>query len=308
VELLVSGTFLGDIRATLTHGGKTAVLLNRVGRRNGALSGYGDDGCNVTIDDEAGNGDIHIYRLTLKGDEAMPLGGPVVGFWASDGRSAAGGAVLDTSPRDADLSVFDGLNGAGGWTLNIADLSGGNEHFLVRWLVRCQFTNELTKDNTESTLYAASDCGVFYLKNPENRTGPYKWLQATQSLGLPNVQVNALSYTGRSGLLSAGTYGRGVWRLPVGKSMIRSLGVFPNPPTRNTTAQGLVTLTRVASANTTVQLGSSADVTVPATVVVPAGQVNATFNVVLANTNRTPRWISAMVNGVSVVYSTFNVN
>ena len=59
----VDTVFNGDYYAFLTHNGKKAVLLNRVGRpeaNHGA--GYSDDGFDITLDDSATNGDIHVYR------------------------------------------------------------------------------------------------------------------------------------------------------------------------------------------------------------------------------------------------------
>jgi subtilisin-like proprotein convertase family protein len=140
VSLVISGdpTANGDYFATLTHGSGFAVLLNRVGRRSGESGGYADNGFNVTLDDEAANGDIHIYRLTAFGSHDTPVDvsytTPVTGAWAPDGRNASVSTVTDLSARvDNPLSAFDGLDPNGAWTLFIADVSAGGSGTLVSW-------------------------------------------------------------------------------------------------------------------------------------------------------------------------------
>ena len=85
--LHVTGGWNGDLYAYVTHSSGFSVLLNRVGRRGTDAIGYGDAGFNVTLDDQAANSDIHVYRFTLFGDHSTPVGGPLTGTWAPDGRA-----------------------------------------------------------------------------------------------------------------------------------------------------------------------------------------------------------------------------
>src|SRR2546425_13325656 len=73
VSLKLTGTWNGDLYCYLTHSSGYTVLLNRVGRRSTSSLGYGDEGFDVTFDDGATNGDIHVYRRTLNnGNETSP--------------------------------------------------------------------------------------------------------------------------------------------------------------------------------------------------------------------------------------------
>ena len=83
VSLTIFGGFNGDYYAYLAHDSGFAVLLNRVGRDSGSLFGYPDAGLNVFLDDQAPDGDIHVYRSTLN-----PSGGTLTGTWAPDARTA----------------------------------------------------------------------------------------------------------------------------------------------------------------------------------------------------------------------------
>jgi subtilisin-like proprotein convertase family protein len=128
VSLTVSGGFNGDYYAYLTHDTGFAVLLNRVGRDAGSLFGYPDGGLSVLLDDQAPNGDIHVYRSTLN-----PNGGTLTGMWAPDARTEDPASVLSTSSRSAYLASFSGLNPNGAWTLFIADLEPGSVGTLEGW-------------------------------------------------------------------------------------------------------------------------------------------------------------------------------
>ena len=62
-----------------------------------------------------------------------------------------------------------------------------------------------------STWYVGTDLGVFM-----TRDGGSIWENATAPLGLPNVQVNDVQVVPGTGHLYAATWGRGIWRLPIG--------------------------------------------------------------------------------------------
>src|SRR6266851_4555752 len=133
VSLKLSGTWNGDLFCYLTHSSGYTVLLNRVGRRASSSLGYGDEGFNVTFDDNATNGDIHTYRLKLNGSQSIPISGALTNTWAPDARSSDPSSVLDTNPRTAFLSSFDGLNPNGEWVLFVADMEAGDIYTLDNW-------------------------------------------------------------------------------------------------------------------------------------------------------------------------------
>ena len=131
--LNVDGDWVGDLYAQVTHDGQQAVLLNRVGRTLTAPLGYDDSAMDVRLNDAAPQGDIHIYRVTLSNDPAVPLNGPLTGLWAPDGRNVAPTTVLDTDPRIATLGAFNGQNPTGDWRIFLADVDPGGQNTLVSW-------------------------------------------------------------------------------------------------------------------------------------------------------------------------------
>ena len=124
VLLRIDGTWNGDLHVVLTHGPAQAVLLNRVG----VSGGYSDDGVNIRLDDQAGLGDVHVYRLTLNGSHLTAITGALTNDWAPDGR-----ATSPTGPRTAPLGRFIGLDANGDWTLHLFDRAGGDRHTNVSW-------------------------------------------------------------------------------------------------------------------------------------------------------------------------------
>ena len=128
VRLNIAGGFNGDYYAHLSHESGFSVLLNRVGRDTDNLYGYPDGGFDVTLDDQASNGDIHTYRSAVN-----PNGGVLTGVWAPDARTADPGVVLTASPRSVFLNSFVGLDPNGIWTLFVADLEPGSVGTLQSW-------------------------------------------------------------------------------------------------------------------------------------------------------------------------------
>ena len=129
VMLDLAGDFNGDLYLYLRHDTGLSVLLNRPGRTTGNLSGYDDSGFNVTFSDSAANGDIHLYR-----DVAPPAANSkLLGEWQPDARDDGFGLAFDTTPRNAFLNSFTGLNPNGDWTLFAADLAGGGTSAIESW-------------------------------------------------------------------------------------------------------------------------------------------------------------------------------
>ena len=133
VSLNINGAYDGDLYAFLTHGTGFAILLNRVGRTAADDLGYGDAGFNVAITYDA-VADIHDY-----GGNGGNL---VVGTFQPDGRNVSPYDVLDTTPRTAMLSSFNGVDPNGAWTLFVADASGGDLHELKSWSLQFQAVPE----------------------------------------------------------------------------------------------------------------------------------------------------------------------
>jgi len=134
VTLNISGGYNGDLYAYLVHDSGFAVLLDRPGRSVALPYGYSDGGLNVTLADGAANGDIHRYR-----NVTIPSG-PLTGLWAPDGRATSPFVALDTDARTTALSVFNGLNPNGEWTLFVADMDSGYLNTLVSWGLEIQGT------------------------------------------------------------------------------------------------------------------------------------------------------------------------
>lgn len=125
------------------------------------------------------------------------------------------------------------------------------------------------------TLYAATDLGVFMTTD-----GGLNWTDLHVNRGLPYVQVNALTLRAGTGFLSAATFGRGVWRIPVGTSAFAGFGITPSPWLGGT-GTGRVYLAAPSVGNTVVSLSSSKPdvIQVPATITIANGRSLGDFTV-----------------------------
>lgn len=109
-------TWVGDIRAVLSHGG-SATLVDRIGVPPGA-GDSSDYGGTYTFD-QAG-ADIWATAAGLGAAQAIPSG-----TYATTG---AGSGAPNLS-----LNVFNGTNSAGNWTLTLSDHAGGDIGNLGSW-------------------------------------------------------------------------------------------------------------------------------------------------------------------------------
>ena len=85
-------------------------------------------------------------------------------------------------------------------------------------------TNAIALDpiTPTTTYYVATDTGVFMTTDSGTN-----WTNATSPLGLPNVQVNDLKLQGGTvPYLYAGTYGRGIWRIPLLATVRKASGTI----------------------------------------------------------------------------------
>jgi subtilisin-like proprotein convertase family protein len=158
VALKLSGTWNGDLYCFLAHGAGQAVLLNRLGRSDASNLGYRDAGLEVTFDDAATNGDIHIYRFALSGSQGTALPGPLTSAWAPDARVAAPANVLETDARSALLGSFNGVDPNGEWVLFVADLEAGDIHLLESWGL--EITGEAAPAVPEQSLSQSAEGGT----------------------------------------------------------------------------------------------------------------------------------------------------
>lgn len=300
VILKIDGTFNGDLRVRLEHGGQYAILLNGTGRDGGPF-GYGDDGFDIILDDDPGNvniqGDVHTYR-TVTG--VLPAGQPLTGEWQADGRDVPIATVAFATPRTQRLNIFQGLQANGPWHLTLSDNAAGNAHTLVQWGI---IVHGLRGDGTlVQRVYAGGDAGAFYTSDIS--VASPVWVNATQPIGLPNVQVNDLEHVTATGFLNAATFGRGMWRVPIGTAEINGMMAHPTRfqggGDRTTTLR--VVLSKPAPAGgTTVHLTTSDAVRlpVPATLAIPAGQVTAT--VILTSPGAPPAGNTPVTIGARVM-------
>ncbi len=132
VRLKVTGEFNGDLYAYLRHvtpnGTAIAILLNRPGRTATDAHGYDGAGLDITFNSTAA-GDVHMY-----GDFTnLPPGQALSGTWQPDGRKINPNVVTDTSSRNTSLDAFAAMEGAGEWTLFVADLESGGTNLLNGW-------------------------------------------------------------------------------------------------------------------------------------------------------------------------------
>jgi hypothetical protein len=134
---LLSG-YNGDLYAYLVHGSGFSVLLNRPGRTASNSYGYADATLDVVLDDDATNGDIHLYQTNVNYTLLTQNGSP----WQPDARNVNPLLALDTDPRTAHLSAFNGLAPTGDWTLFVADLSGTGSSTMVSWGLQASLVPE----------------------------------------------------------------------------------------------------------------------------------------------------------------------
>jgi len=125
-----------------------------------------------------------------------------------------------------------------------------------------------------NTLYVGTEIGVF-----STTDGGNTW--TTTSDMTINVSVDDLQYMNNSVTLLAATHGRGIWALPYGPGVLKSLTVAPSAVVSGGSSTGTVTLNNPSGAGGVVISLSSDNpaAVVPATVTIPAGQQMTTFTV-----------------------------
>jgi hypothetical protein len=113
VTLRINHVWVGDTKVTLSHGGAPVTLVHRPGY-TGSGFGCGKPNIDVRVNDEGTDGNI---------ETACNASAPAI----------AGNRVGGDPPSTSLLAAFDGQPLAGTWTLNAADLSGGDAGTLIEW-------------------------------------------------------------------------------------------------------------------------------------------------------------------------------
>jgi len=122
VDLTTTGGWNGDLYAYLWHDNVISVLVNRPGRTTLVPAGHSGGGMTLQLADSATT-DLHLAA------------GPLTGAFQPDGRLVDPAVSLDTTPRTAPLSVFNGMSGSGEWRLFVADVATGNSPSVQSWAV-----------------------------------------------------------------------------------------------------------------------------------------------------------------------------
>ena len=196
VHLKTTGEFNGDLYGYVTHSSGFTVLLNRPGKTASNPAGYADSGFDVTFQDSAANGDIHLYQ-----NKTTPAAGsPLTGAWQPDDRNVDPATVLDTSPRTTALANFSGLNASGQWTLFLADLQSGGTNELTQWSLTIvgKAYPTLTWANPADIVYGtalgASQLSATATYNSTNVPGTFAYTPAAGTV-LPAGSAQTLSVT-----------------------------------------------------------------------------------------------------------------
>ncbi|HRE40082.1 MAG TPA: T9SS type A sorting domain-containing protein [Ignavibacteria bacterium] len=118
-------TWCGDLKVTLTHGGRTDTLVSRMGTGTFGLSQ--NDLINVWLKDTATRG-----IWTAVAADSTPQGG-FRGSWRPGYRSA----------QDS-LAKFIGLPAAGSWVIKVTDNAAGDLGTFRRWTLKLKTASSLT--------------------------------------------------------------------------------------------------------------------------------------------------------------------
>ena len=192
VRLKITGEFNGDLYAYLRHSSGFVVLLNRPGKTAADTNGYTDDGFDVTFQNGAANGDVHLYQ-----NIGPPTAGfPLTGIWQPDGRTNDPADVTDSLSRTTSLSSFNGVPAAGEWTLYIADVDSGGANLLTEWgldIVGAAYptlTWEVPPDIVYGTALDTSQLNASAIFNSTNVPGIFTYTPAAGTM--PNAGSNQL--------------------------------------------------------------------------------------------------------------------
>jgi hypothetical protein len=191
------------------------------------------------------------------------------------------GGTGDTKDYVWENTDTRALNGPGNW----ADIDNGLPPISHN-------TIALVPDRV-TLLYVGNDAGVF-VSGDNGAT----WANATAPLGLPNVQVNKLVSNFATGELTAFTFGRGAWSLPIAGNRLVGFGLqdlqFVGP---RANVEGRIVLSRPVDADTDVNLSTDEPTVfqVPVKTTIKKGENAATFTINVVPNGTTSAFIGAEV-------------
>jgi len=163
-------------------------------------------------------------------------------------------------------NVWKTTNGGATWSSITGTGTGTLPQVPVRAIVRDLYSANSLMVGTEIGVFSTTDGGQSWSVSNDMPT---------------NVSVDELVYMNNSTTLLAGTHGRGVWMLPGAVFTVSNLSASPTSVPGGSNSTGTVTISPAApSLGMTVHLiSTSADVTLPSTVVVPGGATSANFTI-----------------------------
>ena len=115
IQLVVTHTWVGDLKFTLSNGGAPVAFYDRPGYTG---SGFGCSGNNInaTVNDEGPDGDVESQCGNLPATSGDRIGG---------------------DPASSTLlTAFDGQPLADSWTLNASDSAGGDTGTITSWCLK----------------------------------------------------------------------------------------------------------------------------------------------------------------------------
>ena len=202
-------------------------------------------------------------------------GGFDVSAVVADGHDATGRTVYATVMGFAGNGlnaphVYRSVDGGGHWTNISANLPNTPANGLV------------VDPNDANTLYVAMDTGVYVTQAVTNCVSANCW--SVYGVGLPNAPVIALQAgagiatgDGRLGELRAGTYGRGVWQIPLLTAASAAAPVMTlNPGSLTFATQAVGTL----STAQTITVTNSGNAALTVSQIVTSGDFTETDNCV----------------------------
>lgn len=292
VRLKIAGEYNGDLYGYVRHSSGFTVLLNRSGRTVSDSYGYGDSGFDVTFQNGAANGDIHVYQNVT----TPAAGSPLTGTWQPDGRSVDPTNATDLSARSTSLTNFNGLNAAGEWTLYLADIDLGATNMLNEWALEITGTAYPTiawtapSDIVYGTALGGSQLNATATYDSTNVPGTFAYTPAAgtvldaglgQTLSVTFTPTDATSFYPNSTNVSINVQKASLTITAVDKSKVYGAAL----PTLTASYSGFVNGDDSADLDTAVTLatGASSSSPVGTYAITPSGAIDANYTITHAN-------------------------
>ncbi len=317
VNFKLTGEFNGDLYVYLRHSTGYTVLLNRPGKTSGNAAGYADSGFDVTFQDGAANGNVHLYQNVT----TPAAGSPLTGVWQPDGRTDDPTNVTDASSSTTPLSSFNGLNAAGEWTLYVSDVETGGTNMVTEWSLQIsgQATPTLTwanpADITYGTALDGTQLNTTATYNSTNVPGTFAYTPASGVvLSAGNNQTLSVTFTptDTTSFLSASTnVAINVLQAPLTITANSTNKVYgADLPTLTASYSGFVNGDTAASLTTPVTLTPAADKTSPVGIytITASGAASANYTITEIGGSLTniPASLAITANDANKIYGADN--